>query len=394
LGPSGWTTNTIFQYKGGFPWNGPQSRVTLNVGEVLATNAGQEIVLSYESRVVVVYRGPFGIWTNQTIADFGPFVGTSWGAEVGDCDRGHAGEEVFSIYEGVLDFSSGSVYSQSNSTWNQNIVYAAEVGMDAAIADTNPDSVGDEIIVVTEMGPAYEITPPAVGGPGPWSRRTIWDDFENAGWVVKIADVDPATPGNEIVYGTRYSDRIMMSRHNGTNIHNVQVVLTGINTNTLNSMFDVATGQVFVTSPAAEVLGVDGSGSVYVVQKATNQWQGWVLWQDTNALYAVVTADLVPGIPGDEVVVAGAAGVVTLLCNPAPVLNLAATVEPAVLSWTALRGLSYAVETTTNLFSNSPWLQLTNLVYQGTFPGPLSYTNTAGSSPNGRFFRVSASRQP
>jgi hypothetical protein len=39
----------------------------------------------------------------------------------------------------------------------------------------------NEIIVVTEMGPANEIMPRAGGGPGPWPKRTIRDDFDNAG---------------------------------------------------------------------------------------------------------------------------------------------------------------------------------------------------------------------
>jgi hypothetical protein len=391
LGESGWATNMILQYQGGFPWDGPTTRVSLNIGDVLPMNAGQEIVLSYQDHVVAVYRAGSGGWTNQIVADFTELFGTPWGAEVGDCDRAHAGEEVFSIFEGVFDFSSGAVYGETNGTWKQNDVYYAEVGMDAAIGDSNPDIPGDEIIVVTEMGPAYEIMPPMGGGPGPWPKRTIWNDFDNAGWVLKIGDVDLESPGNEIVYGTRYSDRILMSRHNGTNTHNVDILLTGVNTNMLNSMFDVAIGQVFPASPSAEILGVDGSGSAYVVQRVTNQWQGSVLWRDTNALYAVWAADLIP-TPGDEVVVAGASGVVTLLFNPSPVLSVASTAqEQAVLSWNGIAGITYAIETTTSLTSTSSWTHVTNLVYEGGFHGALSYTNAPATAPE-RWFRIRASR--
>jgi hypothetical protein len=391
LGTSGWTSNTIHRYKGGFPWDGPATRVSLRVGDVLSEYAGQEIVLSYQSQVVAVYRDSGG-WSNRIVADFSGLAGTSWGAEVGDCDPIHPGEEVFSIFEGVLDFSSGTVFSETNGTWNQNDVYLAEVGMDAAIGDCNPNHAGNEIIVVTEMGPAYEIMPPAAGGPGPWPKRTIWNDFDNAGWVVKIADVDPQTPGNELVYGTRYSDRILMSHHNGTNMHNVIILLTGVSTNTFSSMYDVAIGQVLPASPSAGILGVDSSGSLYLVQQVTNHWQGSILWQDTNALYAVAAADLIPSLPGDEIVVAGASGTVSLLCNPAPVLNLALTAQQqVVLSWTALKGLTYYVETTTNLASGSAWSQLTNLAFQA-FVGTLSYTNIEAVPAHARFFRLRTSR--
>ena len=393
LGDSGWMARTIFVYTGNppIPWEDPRSRVTLNIGDVLPERAGKEVVLSFYRHIVAVYPTPSNGWTNQIVADFTEIFGTSWGAEVGDCDPAHAGDEVFSIHEGVFDFSFGTVYGETNGTWQQNLVYSAEVGMDAAIGNSNPDLAGDEIIVVTEMGPAYEISPPAGGGSGHWPIRTIWNDFDNAGWVARIGDVDPESAGNEIVYGTRYSDRIMMSRHNGTNRHNVEILLTGVNTNMVNSMFDVAIGQVSPETPGAEILGVDASGSVYVVQRADDQWQGSVLWQDTNALYTVVAADLIPA-PGEEVVVAGASGAVTMLLNPSPTLNVTWTAErQAVLSWNAVAGLSYTVETTTNLASASSWNQVTHLVYQGGFHGALSYTNAQAAAAMNRWFRVQTS---
>src|SRR5215475_13296925 len=69
LDASGWTSNTIFRYKGGFPWDGPATRVSLRVGEVLSEYPGQEIVLSYQSHVVAVYRDSGG-WSNRVVADF------------------------------------------------------------------------------------------------------------------------------------------------------------------------------------------------------------------------------------------------------------------------------------------------------------------------------------
>ena len=179
----------------------------------------------------------------------------------------------------------------------------------------NPDLAGNEIVVVTEMGPAYEITPPGGGASGLWPAQDHLERPENAGWVVKIGDVDPASPGNEIVYGTRDSDRIMMSRHNRTDVHGIEVLVTGVNTNFVNSMLDVAIGHVFPASRAAEIFGVDMSGSVYVFE-ISQQWQGSVLWRDTNALYAVVDCGFASCARRDEVVVAGASGAVTLCSIP------------------------------------------------------------------------------
>jgi hypothetical protein len=390
LEASGWTTNILFQ-RPGFAWDTPATRVSLSVGDVLYNNPGQEIVVNIERQLIVVYYGPSG-WTNQIVADLTAFVGTAWGAEIGDCDPSNAGEEIFFIFEGVLDFSFGTVYARSTGGWKENIVYNAEVGMDSVIGDSNPDVAGNEIIVVTEMGPAYEILPPPAGGAGPWPKRTIWDDFDNAGWVVKLADVDPASPGNELVYGTRYSDRILMSRFNGTNRHTVDILMTGINTNQFSSMFDVAAGQVFSASPAAEIFGVDGSGSLYLVQQTVNQWVGSVLWQDSNALYAVLTADLIP-TPGNEVIAAGASGKVFLFYNPSPTLSLTLTAQQQpVLSWLARQGWTYHIEKTTNLTSIPIWSPVTNLT-SGAFIGTLNYTNPEPAT-QAAWFRLRSTLSP
>ena len=327
LGPTGWTAHTIFVFHGEtpIPWQNPTMRVSLKVGNVLPGFSGNQLILNYFSRIIVVYYEPFRGWTSQIIVDRSDQVGTSWDMDVGHCDPSRPGDQPFAIFETVYDFSEGTVYEPNNWTWDNftwepNRVYYAEVGMGVAIGHSNPAFPQNDIVVVTEMGPAYEIVPPPTGGPGPWPMRTIWDDPVNAGWVVRIGNVNPQTPGtNQLVYGTRYTDRIMMSQYNGTNAQNVQILYTGINTNgSANNMWDVAIGQLYpatTASPDKQIFGVDDSGSVYVVQQATNQWQGSILWQDTAPLYAVLAAPILSTM-GDQVVVGGASGTVTLLSTP------------------------------------------------------------------------------
>jgi hypothetical protein len=386
LGPSGWTASTIFVYpEFSLPWF-PQLRTSLKVGKVLSEIPGQQLVIYYD---------PSNGWTNQLIADYSGGTYTSWDMDVGDLDPTHSGDEVFSIQEAGYDFSEGLVFEEQGGIWTSNNVYYGEVGMGVAIGHSNPYFPQNEAVVVTEMGPTYEIVPPATGGPGPWPTRTLWDDADHVGWVVKIGDVDPQTPGtNQIVYGTRVTDQIMMSQYNGTNQQEVSILFTGINTNTeVNNMYDVAIGQIFppsTISPGKQILGVDYSGSVYSVEKSAGQWQGSTLWQDTGPLYAVLTGSLLP-TPGDEAVVGGASGAVTLLCNPSPVLNLSLNAQgQAVLSWTGITGITYAVDTITNLSSTS-WNNVTNMAYQAGFCGTLSYTNVEAGASSSQFFRVSAS---
>jgi len=138
--------------------------------------------------------------------------------------------------------------------------------------------------------------------------------MDNAGWVVKIADVDPARPGNELVYGTRYNDRITMSYASGSVGHQLQVLFTGVAPPGYQSMYDVAVGDVWPGTSGLEILGVDASGSVYMVGREGSVWNGQTIWRNaTDPLYAVIAGDFLSAWPGDEILVAGESGAVTLL---------------------------------------------------------------------------------
>ncbi|MFC1761665.1 hypothetical protein ACFL6U_06255 [Planctomycetota bacterium] len=58
---------------------------------------------------------------------------------------------------------------------------------------------------------------------------------------------------------------------------------------------------------------MDQSGSVYLVRRVGETWSGQVLWQDSLPLFAVTVGDFLPQRPGDEILVAGESGIVTLL---------------------------------------------------------------------------------
>ncbi|MHC4435200.1 MAG: hypothetical protein ACYTBS_25480, partial [Planctomycetota bacterium] len=215
--------------------------------------------------------------------------------------------------------STGMVFRETAGIWEQEYIYGAdelgEVGMDSAAGDFNWDHAGPEMVIVKEMGPTYELVADQDPNQDDWPRRTVWDEHNDAGWVAKVADVDPWSPGNEIVYGTRYSNRIMMSRHNGDEPHEPQVLFTG-NAGLVaasGNMWDIAVGDVLLRSPGLEILGVDETGSVYLVQRVGETWEGQVIWQDSQPLYAVTVGDFLPQRSGDEILVAGKSGAVTIL---------------------------------------------------------------------------------
>jgi hypothetical protein len=298
-------------------WMG--ERPTIGIGDVDPGHTGNEIIIEghsthHSTLIIMVFYDQIVGWIYEVVYDSGSLMGGGWGARVGDFDPRRPGDEILLIYESVMDSSSGILFSKNGGFWQKEIIYDGQVGMDSAAGEFDPNHVGPEIVLVDEMGGAYEIFAPEDGNTGTWPRRTIWGDFENAGWVTKIADVDPCSLGNEIVYGTRYNNRITMSRHNGTELNELEVLFTGNATAYPPTMWDIAVGDVLPDNNGLEIVGVDETGSVYLVWRDKDTWQGRVIWQDTSgALYAVVCGDFLLNRRGDEILVAGESGTVTML---------------------------------------------------------------------------------
>jgi hypothetical protein len=305
---------------------GMYDRPTIDIGDVNSGYPGNEIVIEGGRKMTMVYLDPASGWSSEVVFDATGMVGGGWGARIGDIDTSHPGEEIFLIYEGVLDTSFATLFSEVGGTWEEEVVYSAEVGMDSAIGDTNATHEGPEVILVTEMWPAYELLPPQGPPSGEWPKETIWLDFENAAWVVEIADVDPALPGNECVYGTRYNDRITLSYPNAGVDHTLQVLFTGLAPEPFRTMWDIAVGDVLPNSESLEILGVDQTGSVYLVRQEEGTWEGQSIWSNAaDPLYAVVAGDFVPELSGDEILIAGESGTITLLAQSPAI--------PAVSEW-------------------------------------------------------------
>lgn len=293
-------------------------RPTIGIGDVHSGLPGNEVIThagKYPSMVTVVFYDPATGWSHEVLFNSTGLEGQSWGARVGDYDPCRPGDEILHIYEGVLDQSSGTLFSEVAGTWHEEMIFNGWVGYDSAAGDFNPNHTGPEIIFVCEGGPNYEIIAPEGNSTGYWPKRIIGpNNFENAGFVVKIADIDPCWPSNEVVYGTAWSNRIVMSRHNGDGPHEHQVLFTGNATeDEWRIMFDIAVGDILPANAGLEILGVDFTGSVYLVRRVEGTWQGHVIWQDPNSLYAVIAGDFLPARSGDEILVAGEAGRITLL---------------------------------------------------------------------------------
>lgn len=287
-------------------------RPTLELGELHAGHAGPEIAVCTHSLAVLHREG--GAWIPETLFDASVIFGTTWGGRVGDLLPARPGEEIFLIHEGVADFSSGHVFREEGGTWVEEAVWFGEVGMDSATGEFDVAHAGLETVVATEMGPTYEIEVPDPTEPGPWRSVMIWNDFDDSGWVVEIADVDPTWPGAEVVYGTRYSNRILVSHPAEPGAHEVVQLHQGTAATNPQNVWDIATGRLLGGVDGQEIAGVDETGSVYLVHRADGAWAGETIWVDaTGPLHAVVAADLLAEHAGTELMVAGRSGRVTIL---------------------------------------------------------------------------------
>ena len=291
-------------------------RPTINIGDVHPGFPGNEIVIETFNTVNVLVQSSPGQWQKQIVLDGDEFFGSVWGVRIGDIDPALPGDELFYIIESFFDFSAGWVASLVNGEWESRVVFNAEVGMDAAIGDTAPGTPGNEIVVGTEMGPVYEITSQPANTED-WPRTTLWNDFDNAPWTLRIADILPDLPGNEIAYGSRYSDRLLLSHASGA-AHDMEVVFTGVATEAM-TMWDIAVGNVILESTSLEIVGVDQAGMAYLARHDGSRWSGQTIWSDAGALHAAVVADVVPDLPGPEIIVAGQSGSIVLLSRAQPV---------------------------------------------------------------------------
>lgn len=296
-------------------------RPTIDIGDIYSGDPGNEVIIEgtgtdISSTINVVFCDVNNDWRSGVLYDSNGLSGGGWGVRVGDFDSRYPGDEIFYIYEGVLDTSNGYSYRMLGEYYyEQERIYSAQVGMDSGIGDFDPFHPGQEIVIVTEMGPVYEVSGQYYGD-WSWIQTSLFSTgMENAGWSVEVADVDNDSNNlDEIVFGTRYSNRIMMAKYD-PNIgrHRRKALFTGNAASNPKNMWDVAVGNILGTPDKLEIMGVDDTGSVYLVDYNGVSWQGRTIWQDTNGLYAVVVGDFLPDWGNDEILVAGESGRVTML---------------------------------------------------------------------------------
>ncbi|MCG8407370.1 MAG: hypothetical protein MI923_19400 [Phycisphaerales bacterium] len=297
-------------------------RPTIEIGDVHSSYEGNEVVIEAGLLVSCFFRNQQGEWKRETVFDGSNGGALRWGVRVGDIDPDHPGDEIYDSWEGFHDVGFGSIYRESAGTWEEEWTYIdGSVCMDSAIGDVDPDLPGNEIIMVSELGPTFELRRPTVSIGNEWPRVTIWDNEDQAGWVVKIADIEPDRPGNELAFGTRYSNSLAISRRIAPGEHELQVIFAG--ERTARTMWDIAVGDLWTASKELEIVGVDETGNLYAAWKSDGTWRGASLLElKGNPLNAVVMSDFDADRPGREILIGGQSGELILVEPVTPFFKL------------------------------------------------------------------------
>ncbi|MFN0137530.1 MAG: hypothetical protein ACKVS9_15605 [Phycisphaerae bacterium] len=314
----GWVQQTIASGLGSV--DDPRFRPTIAVGDFHSGSAGEEIVVSYLLATTVVRRNAQGTWIGEVIRDAEGRFGFSWGVRTGELDSTHAGEELIQLHEGILDFGSLILTREVGGAWDdQWLSFGAVPGpvmMDARVFDHDATHAGNEIFTVTEMGPAGTIIPPDAAG-GEWEYRALWNDFENAGWVIAFGDVDLSQPGAELVVGTRYHTRILVANAQSGGPVTPQLVLDAPTSLKLANMLDVAVAPLSPAHAGEQIVGVDYTGRAHLVWHDPPGWRSQLVHSGADPLLAVAIGDFAPSCPTPQVVIAGNSGALWLL-TPTP----------------------------------------------------------------------------
>jgi hypothetical protein len=289
------------------------ARPTVAVGDLIADAQGEEVVAMASMHLNIASRNEDEVWQYETIFSSEGMTGHPWGARAGDYLPSLPGDELMLIQETVYDFAVGHLGYRLDDKWRLDVIYNGEVGMDSAAGEFDSGHDGTEIIIPTEMGPFYQLIETGSPPYDCWSRVMVLHDFSHAGWVSIIADVEPEFPGDEIIFGTRYTNSILID-HVTESIHNLELIFTGEAEAPVLNMWDIATGDILPTVGKDEIIGVDNTGRVYLLWRDANGWGSETLWIDPGGpLYAVVVADFDQSHPGEEILVGGVSGTLTLL---------------------------------------------------------------------------------
>jgi len=165
-----------------------------------------------------------------------------------------------------------------------------------AIGDVYPGHAGNELLAVGESSTAVLLYKEGTG----WRHEVV---FRDSWYITNVAygDVDPAHPGNEIFTVGR-SDRLSEiywqdgSWHSRT-LFQGEDWIYGVLVADLNASRDGM--EVGITDDAGRFVVVYSDGSSELV------------WTDKDYIDVLITADMDPDIPGEEIYLAGGTGAIT-----------------------------------------------------------------------------------
>ena len=196
-------------------------------------------------------------------------------------------------------------------SWRAEVLIESEHGMGgAAIGDLDPDSPGNEVVVVNAAGEAWLARRVA----GKWRPERIYNgDGELI--TCAVGDVDPGHPGNEFVgvgmvrgeESRRGLGHVVMVHKDGAEWIATQVFQDD------HMIHGVAIGDVSSLHKGNEIVACGFNHRVTLLSLDSGRWGSEVIYVGSDRMKIAAVADVLPERQGLEVVVSGSDGNVVVL---------------------------------------------------------------------------------
>jgi hypothetical protein len=195
--------------------------------------------------------------------------------------------------------------------WRAEVLLESEHGIGgAAIGDLDPGSPGNEVVAVNAAGEVWMVRRAGDG----WRPECI---HQGDGELIMcaIGDVDPATPGNELVAvgmvegpeSVSGPGRVLVLRRDGNAWGATHAFVDE------HMIHGVAIGDVSTRHPGNEIVACGFNHRVTLLHRAGTGWGHEVVYVGNDRMKIAVIDDVLPDRQGAEALVCGSDGQVVLL---------------------------------------------------------------------------------
>ena len=285
-------------------WVDSQALVDVVSADIDPFSDGEEIIVGGYSRNVTVLYWPGGL-ESASIKSIDSLPEQIFGLTAGELNDSHAGLEL-AVVDGkttnLTIYQSGS----AKDNWDKIVIPFNKTLRNVEAGDYDPAHAGDELILLASDGTVYSV----IHNSGSWDVETVWQDVDSL-LDAAIGDADPDTDGNEIVV-VGLSWRATMLHKSASGVWNITELWKAP-----GGLEGIDIGEFDPSHAGFEIAMGGYSRTVVMMYREDDTWRNNVIYEDKESsqseLNGVVIGEFNPAHKDNEVMVVGASGVTTML---------------------------------------------------------------------------------